>query len=173
MASGRFTRKKSPPRSWSDDEPDYDSQAEREWADRGPPEREHDWGLEGPGTALPDGTWHATNKSSSTSLWWQQQKEKTAATFARHGQLHPALGWNFWAAGYRHVVYRSPRCGRINRNDDLRWDKHERRGDRYAVLNDGDEVFYIVATAPAFRKRGSDPYNYERAGTLFVRPGLG
>ena len=48
------------------------------------------------------------------------------------------------------------------------WEKHEGRGDRYAVLNGGDEVYMIVATAASYKKRGSDPYDYEYF--LFIRP---
>ena len=162
MASGR---------SWSDDEPDYDGshdESEREWGDCGPPERDHYWDVELKGTTQWGGSGRKTNTAASE--WWQKKKEQAEAAFARHGRIHPALGWNYWAAGHRYTIYRSPRCGRINRNDDLRWDKYEGRGDRYAVLSDGHEVLMIVATAPAFKKRGSDRANY---GTNFIRPGLG
>ena len=171
---------------WSEAELDRDcppSELVDQWYDNPyEDEHEHDWGLEGKGMTRWDGSWHATNKAS---LWWQQKKEQEDASFARHGELHPALGWNFWTAGYKHIVYKSPRCNQINRDDDLRWDKQGLtsfvpakaktgkagrgdRGDRYAVLNDGDEVYMIVATAASYKKRGNDPYNYK--DFLFIRP---
>ena len=60
------------------------------------------------------------------------------------------FGLELLVCGLQTHDYKSPRCGQIHRDDDLRWDKHEGRGDRYAVLNAGNEVLMIVATAPAF-----------------------
>ena len=73
------------------------------------------------------------------------------------------------AEGYKHIVYKGPLCNQINREANLRWDKHtgrgeglssfvpvkaDGRGDKYAVLSDGHEVYMIVATAASYKKRG-------------------
>ena len=157
MDTNRMAGRSLSQKAWSRAEPDYDDCYEPEY----------DWDLEDESFVRPWESKTVTN-GVCASPWWQQKKEEQKATFERHGQLHPALSWNFMAEGYKHIVYKGPRCNKINREADLRWDKHSGRGDRYAVLHDGDEVYMIVATAPAFKKHGSDPRAYEE--TLFIRP---
>ena len=181
-------------KAWSQAELDRDcftpmpGELENPWR-----EPEHDWDLEDESFTRPSRSvsGKADSLAPANSPWWREKKEQQKASFERHGQLHPALSWNFMAEGYKHIVYRGPRCNQINREANLQWDKQGLtsfvpvkadgqapwnaktgkvgRGNRYAVLHDRYEVYMTVATAASYKKHGKDPRAYE--GTLFVRPG--
>ena len=120
---------------------------------------EYDWDLEDESYVRP---WEQSAASQVVNTaWWQKKKEEQKAYFDKHGGLHPALSWNFMAEGYKHIVYKGPKCHQINQEADLRWDKATECGDRYAVLHDGYDTYMIVATPASFKKRGPDPRAYK------------